>query len=208
MEEQDAMSYFEAAIVSMFGVILPTGDVGSDYWLAGPLFLKDYSSCMTGYSYLDYWLEQRYKYGGITLTFPLLSFVFTTHHWWQMENPKKEGGSGRIKTLPLLLSQVWPQYRMIRILYLGLVKKSPQWRREQKVMLENVSGLEPFIESGPQCFWIAYLGFLTNGCVAWKAGRHGGWGERDYSGSSMDWHLGLGVFVTSVLSASYGMTKS
>ena len=39
------MSYFEAAIITIFGVILPTGDVGSDYWVAGALFLKDYSSC-------------------------------------------------------------------------------------------------------------------------------------------------------------------
>ena len=33
------MSYFEAAIITIFGVILPTGDVGSDYWVAGALFL-------------------------------------------------------------------------------------------------------------------------------------------------------------------------
>ena len=45
MEAEDPMSYFEAAIVTMFGVILPTGDVGSDYWLAGALFFMDDLSC-------------------------------------------------------------------------------------------------------------------------------------------------------------------
>ena len=54
---------------------------------------------------------------------------------------------------------------MIRILYLGLVKKSPQWRQERKVMLENVCGVEPFIESVPQSLSVLSLGFLTNECV-------------------------------------------
>ena len=143
-------------MVTMFGVILPTGDVGSDFWLIGTLFFRDYNlSCKR-------WLEKRYLYGGIAFTFPTLSFLCTTHYWWYMENIKREGGSGRMNTLPLLLCQVWPQYRMIRILYLGLVKKCPQWRRERKVMLENVSGVEPFVESVPQSLWVLSLGFLTN----------------------------------------------
>ena len=38
MEDENPMSYFEAAIVTMFGVILPTVDVVSDFWLIGALF--------------------------------------------------------------------------------------------------------------------------------------------------------------------------
>ena len=202
--EEDAMSYSEAAIITIFGVILPTGDVGSDYWLAGVLFLKD-SPCLRQ-------LDKRYLYGGITLIFPMLSFAFTTHHWWQMENPTKKGGPGRLKTLPLLLCQVWPQYRMIRILYLGLVKKDPQWRRERNVMMENVSAVEPFIESVPQCFWILCLGYLTYQCVGWSPAP--GWDNGSIDGILSGWTnrsiddiLGSCAFSTSVVSASYGLTN-
>ena len=190
------MSYFEASIITIFGVILPTGDVGSDYWVAGALFLKDYSSSYRKWR-LQRWLDKRYLYGGITLAFPTLAFVFTTIHWWQMENPMKEGGSGRLKTLPLLLCQLCPQYRMIRILHLGLVKKDPQWRCEQKIMLENVSAVEPFLESVPQCFWIVSLGNLTRRCVGWSL-------DARWFGESI---VNECAFFTSVLSASYGLTN-
>ena len=83
---------------------------------------------------------------------------------------------------------------MIRILYLGLVKKSPQWRREQKVMLENVSGVEPFIESVPQCLLVLSLGIVTLGCV----------GPISHNGLDVQ---GTYVFATSILSASYGLTN-
>ena len=116
-----------------------------------------------------------------------------------MENTKREGGSGRLKTLPLLLCQVWPQYRMIRILYLGLVRKSPQWRREQKVMLENVSGVEPFIESVPQCLWVLSLGSLTRGCVGLSVGWGSFYPKRD--------DTIILVYATSVVSASYGVSN-
>ena len=36
---EEPMSIFEALNIALFGVILPTADVGSDYWLAAELFV-------------------------------------------------------------------------------------------------------------------------------------------------------------------------
>ena len=57
-------------------------------------------------------------YGGVSFIFPTASFTFATYHWWQLENSKM-GGAGRLKTLPFLLMQVWPQYRVMKMVYLG-----------------------------------------------------------------------------------------
>ena len=58
-------------------------------------------------------------------------------------------------------------------------------------MLENVSGVEPFVESVPQSLWVLSLGFLTNECVGVNPGDG----------------LGVCVFTTSILSACYGLTN-
>ena len=217
---EDPISYLEAMIIVLFGLILPTADVGTDCLLAitiivgkevwketraqwagahGPeLIRRDFNFC----GFLD---ENRYVFGAITLLFPTFSFLFTAYHWWNMENVSREGGSGRLNTLPLLLAQIWPQYRAIRLLYLGLVKKSSQWRREQQVLLENVSSLEPFTESVPTVYWILILCILT-GCVGpveviHKEASHEILRELAVS------PFGMASFATSFLSASYGLTN-
>ena len=42
----------------------------------------------------------------------MLSFLFLIPHWWKTE---KTTGR-RLKTLPLLLLQLWPQYRVFRLM--------------------------------------------------------------------------------------------
>ena len=50
---------------------------------------------------------------GISLTIPiLLTFCFTTIHWWKMESKE-----GKCWTWVLVLLQLWPQYRAIRLIY-------------------------------------------------------------------------------------------
>ena len=74
------------------------------------------------------------KHGILVLVWPILSFLFVTFHWWRAED-KRAGGNGRLKTFPLLILQVWPQYRTCRLLYLGLWKKDAKWRQEKVVHL-------------------------------------------------------------------------
>ena len=88
---EDPMSYFEAMIIVLFGLILPTADVGTDFLLAitiivgkevwketraqwagahGPeLIREDFRFC----GLLD---GSRYVFGATTLVFPTLSFLF------------------------------------------------------------------------------------------------------------------------------------
>ena len=106
----EAMSRFEAAINFVFGVVLPTVDVGSDLWLAIQ-FLAGLACTR----------EKSFLYGGVSLICPSLSFLFVTYHWWKMEKPKD-----RLKTLPFLLAQVWPQYRMVKLIHKGYNKKHPK----------------------------------------------------------------------------------
>ena len=183
------MSIFEALNIALFGVILPTADVGSDYWLAAELFVGrevwDEIRCgplnFQSYEWQRWYgggnmsssepplgpkyIYNGHLYGAITLLFPSLSFLFVAYQWWRIEDPKRKGGLGRWKTLPFLLCQCWVQFRMLRLLYLGLVRKNSEWRREQRVLLENVTSIEPFIESVPQLAWTYYLSHVTKGCI-------------------------------------------
>ena len=110
----EAMSRFEAAINFVFGVVLPTVDVGSDLWLAIQFLVGlPCKSTLGEYNHI--------LYGGISLICPSLSFLFVTYHWWKMEKPKD-----RLKTLPFLLAQVWPQYRMVKLIHKGYNKKHPK----------------------------------------------------------------------------------
>ena len=101
MADLDPMSYFEASIILVFGVILPTVDCWSDIWLSIIILLGEpFSECF-GYLFET----ERQIIGGVTLAFPILSFLFISFHWWRLENINREGGSGRLKTLILLILQ-------------------------------------------------------------------------------------------------------
>ena len=105
----------------------------------------------------------------------------------------------RLLTFPILVLQIWPQYRMIRVIYFGLWRKDPKWRREQKVLVENVISVEPFVESTPQVFWLLFLWGKT-GCV----------GPREMSTGTLETHWsyqGITTTITSVISASYGLSN-
>ena len=41
-----------------------------------------------------------------------LSLLFVLPHWWRTEKTTKR----RLLTLPLLLMQIWPQYRVVKLL--------------------------------------------------------------------------------------------
>ena len=108
----EPMSVFEVLITAVFGIILPSADVGSDLWLAIRILtqrdwqcglantkIKSQDSAMDTNDKIFY--ENQHIYGVVTLTFPTLSFMFVSFHWWRLENISN-GGSGRLKTLPIL----------------------------------------------------------------------------------------------------------
>lgn len=82
------------------------------------------------------------KFGVAVISPVVLSTVFVLFHWYNTES----GLKNKLMTLPFVLCQVWPQYRILRILYFGLIKKSYQWKVENEEHKKDVSSL------GMECF--------------------------------------------------------
>ena len=47
----------------------------------------------------------------------------------------------RLATLPFVICQVWPQYRIMRILYFGLIGMSEKWKTENEQHNKDVSSI-------------------------------------------------------------------
>ena len=78
-------------------------------------------------------------YGTMTLLPVLLSFVFTAIHWYGTEEPNK-----RLCTLPLLLAQIWPQYRTGRVLWL-YKNGDKRWKKEKLHLEKQLSAVGMYI---------------------------------------------------------------
>lgn len=186
------MPYGEAIQRCLFGVILPTLDIVTDWSLvfqlmAGTILLKVNLT-------QDDVVVYGFIYGLIAMAFPTLSVIFTIPHWLRMEK-KSNGGSGRMRTLPLLL--VWPQYRVLRMLYTGLIKKDKSWQEMKAELDQDVLTVEPFVEAVPQVFVVAI--FWSAQVIALPVQ---GIGLNDFQ-LVYSWIL----FCTSVFSATNGITK-
>ena len=64
------------------------------------------------------------RFGSIMLIPLLLSWVLVTQQWYKMESGMKR----KLKTLPLLVLQVYPQWRALRVLYYAKWKKHIGWQ--------------------------------------------------------------------------------
>ena len=65
----------------------------------------------------------------------LLSTMFLIPQWLRQEQTKKR----ILTTLPLLLFQLYPQFKMLELLYLGLWKKDSKWRSKKDELQKSVS---------------------------------------------------------------------
>ena len=72
---------------------------------------------------------------GISMMCPILvATIFLLPHWWRVEATL----TNRIKTFPLVVGQLWSQYRMARILYLGLLLQDESWIIEKEILEKNI----------------------------------------------------------------------
>ena len=111
------------------GVFLPTLDVYSDLLFVGWLFHGNY------YIELPYspgLCEKRGevvpphpRFGSVMLIPLLLSWILVIRQWYKMEHGMKQ----KLKTLPLLILQVYPQWRALRVLYYAKWKKHRGWHK-------------------------------------------------------------------------------
>ena len=114
------MSVADAIVLTMFGIILPTTDVYSDISFAMKLFWQGHP-----------------KYAWSMLAPVFLSFLFMIVHWLRMESTLKK----RLKSLPFLILQIWPQVQVCKLLKMGLYDKNPRWRKKKETMDRDVSSV-------------------------------------------------------------------
>ena len=71
----------------------------------------------------------------------LLTTLFTIPHWWKKEDTTTK----RILTFPLLLTQFWPQFQVIKVLKL-VIQGDSQWKVEKKKLEREISSLGKLLE--------------------------------------------------------------
>jgi len=129
----------------------------------------------------------------------LLSFVLLIPHWYQTEKTPEK----RWMTLPLLLLQVWPQYRILKLLILLFKDREDQQKYHEKKAKhdKDITCIEPYVEAVPTVLILLAL-FVKD---------H----EIFYTGYTNDVNF-LGIprvamfwttFSISVFSGSFGMAK-
>ena len=97
----------------IFSVLLPTADAASDIFFTLKLF--------TGYG-----LKERHpKYGAITLAPLVMSMMGQTTHWFKTETKEKRN---KLVTFPLLVFQIYPQWRVLMVIYHAKILKDAKWR--------------------------------------------------------------------------------
>ena len=120
------MSTRAVLLMLILSVLLPTGDVFSDIVFTLKLF--------TGYG-----LKKNHpKYGILTLLPLIMSWICVATHWINTETREKRN---KLKTLPLLIFQVYPQWRALRVLYYAVIKKDPRWKKMKEEFESGISHL-------------------------------------------------------------------
>ena len=118
------MGLFSTLLLLATGVCLPSFDVYSDIFFATKLFRGNY--------YRNEYCENRVlgvppypKFASAMLAPVLLSWIFVAKQWYRTE----EGLKQKLMTFPLLILQVYPQYRALRVLYHAKWRKTNGWQR-------------------------------------------------------------------------------
>ena len=90
-------------------------------------------------------------YGSVMLIPVLLTTLFTIPHWWKKEETTKK----RILTFPLLLTQFWPQFQVIKVLKL-VIQGDSQWKVEKEKLEKEISSLGKYAR-GHVTGWLPWL---------------------------------------------------
>ena len=120
-------------------IVLPTMDLYRDLSMMTRLFNSEYSE-------YSGWI-------GFLFLCLLINFLFTSLAWWRLEAAEDKRWSW-----VLLLLQVWPQSRAVRVIWLNWTGH-PKADEEKAKMDREVGGLEPFLEAMPTAFAAYYLAF-------------------------------------------------
>ena len=137
------MSWVAAVILLATGVFLPTLDVYSDLFFATRLFVGNYYRSYSEGKKCKTPVPSHPYYGCAMLAPFLLSWIFVTIQWFR----KEQGLKQKIKTLPLLICQVYPQWRALRVLYYAKWKKDSKWQRMKEEWETGISHIGEMVMS-------------------------------------------------------------
>ena len=113
------MRFPDASFLTVFGVFLPTWDVYSDIAFSIKLIVN------------------KHIIWGMGTLFPvIIKTILLLPHWWRMENEY----DNRFSTFLLLIFQVWPQVRAVRLIYTGW-KMHKNWPKEKSLYDNRVYGI-------------------------------------------------------------------
>ena len=129
----------------MFSIIVPTVDNYSDLCLSFLFLTGTYTPAAetfwntTSQKHEKLKAIPQYKYSLVTFLPVLVSFLFTMRHWWVKENTSQK----RWRSLPLLMLQVWPQSRVVKLLNFYR-KGNPKWIKEKEYFESELSTIGKF----------------------------------------------------------------
>ena len=77
------------------------------------------------------------KFGLLMLCPIIISTIFIFGQWLRLENSPKK----RLYTFPLLLLQIYPQYRTLKVLYMALWKRDIRWKKDKQILERNLKSI-------------------------------------------------------------------
>ena len=117
-----SITYKDITLIFLFGICLPTFDIYSDL-----------AFCI---NYCNNIYDDGHSLPKMLTVIPILiPLIFTVPHWWRIEGNLRN----RCLTFPLLLISWWPQYKMLEILYTGVVKKNENWLQKKNEFERDIS---------------------------------------------------------------------
>ena len=139
MESKIEFTNFDALLLVLTAIVLPSTDVISDLLLIIQLttYIEPESS-QCSRNDLNYVVNcLNFNTLGYMMIIPLiLSTFLLVPQWWKNEGTNKH----TLVTVPLLLLQIWPQYRALRILWLKYIKKNVQRSIEELSVIKGTIG--------------------------------------------------------------------
>ena len=114
--QEEIMTKMDALLLIIFSIFLPTLDIYTDIVLS--FVVSD-------------------RIIGLVILAPvILSFLFLIPQWLKIEDSKQK----RLKTLPLLFLQIWPQYRVVKLLHYGF-KRNPKYANKKAIYDKDLNSI-------------------------------------------------------------------
>ena len=123
-----------ASTLVVFNIFLPSFDTYSDIAFSYSLISGTYEPYKA--HRLMGKVTKHPIYGSVMLIPIILVTLFTIPHWFRRENSILK----RLLTFPILIGQLWPQWQVVKILWL-MIKKSSTWKNEKEKLEKEVSSL-------------------------------------------------------------------